>query len=125
MSKPEIGAGDIEIVLDGETVVLKPSLQACQTLCRAPGGLYRASAYDAPSVADRLLAYDLDTMAMIIRAGLGLGAGAVKELEEKIYNTGLLNLRLPLSNFVGIVANGGRPPAKLEDIASPPDQAAG
>lgn len=125
MSKPEIGAGDVEIELDGETIVLKPSLGACQALCRAPGGLYRATPYDAPSVADRLTAFDLDTMALIIRAGLGLGPGAVKDLEEKIYNTGLLNLRLPLSNFVGIVANGGRPPIQLETPADPPEEAAG
>lgn len=104
MSKPEIGVGDIEIDLDGEVVVLKPSLAACTGICRAPGGIYGPG-----SVAERLARCDLDTMAMLIRLGLNIGPSAVKELEGKIYRTGLVVVRDHLQDFIVIVANGGRP----------------
>ncbi len=123
MSKPEIGAGDLKLELDGEEVVLKPSLGACTGICRAPGGIYGPG-----SVAERLARCDLDTMAMLIRLGLGVGPSAIKELEERIYRTGLIVVRDVLQEFVVIVANGGRPlepePDAGDEAGRPPKASA-
>lgn len=117
--KPQLGDGDVEIELDGETVTLKCSLGAAIALTRAPGGLYGTG-----SVAERLLRCDIDTMCMVIRAGLGVGPSAIKDLPEKVYRTGLVNVRGELASFIGRVANGGRP--VVEEDPGPeadPDQA--
>ena len=102
--KPTPGAGDVEIELDGETVTLKPTLEACQTISRAGGGLYGQG-----TLTDRIARADFDAMAAVIRAGLGLTGNAVKGLDGQIYRTGLVNLIGPLTRFVMIVGNGGRP----------------
>lgn len=117
MSKPELGAGDVAIELDGEPVVLKCSYEACTALCRAPGGLY--SVNGSSSVASRILQADIDTIAFVIRLGLGLGASAVKSLDEQIYRTGIVNLVGPLSVFVGNVARGGQPLVEEPETAPP------
>ncbi len=78
MSKAELGAGDVPIELDGEAIVLRCSYDAAASLCRAPGGLY--SVNGSSSVASRILGADIDTIAFVIRLGLGLGASAVKSL---------------------------------------------
>jgi hypothetical protein len=119
--KPQIGAGDVEIELDGETVTLQCTLGAAMALTRAPGGIYGTG-----SVAERLLRCDIDTMCMVIRAGLGLGPSAVKDLPEKVFRTGLITMRGSLAIYIGRVANGGRPPE--EETENPaneqdPDQA--
>lgn len=107
----ELGAGDYTIEnFMGQTIVLKPTLECCLSLTRYPGGLYRASNYGPPSLVDKLISCDLDVMAMVLRAGLGLGASAVKDLEEGIFRFGLVDMRDELSAFVGIVASGGRRP---------------
>ncbi len=117
MSKPELGAGDVPLELDGEEIVLKCSYDAAVNLCRAPGGLY--SVNGSSSVASRILAADIDTIAFVIRLGLGLGASAVKSLDERIYRTGIVNLIGPISLFVGNVARGGRPLVEEPDPAPP------
>lgn len=116
MSKPEIGAGDVQITLhSGEEIVLKPSLACCYTISDYPGG--------AKAVMDKLDSLDLRTYAMVVRAGLNVGASAVKSLDQDLYETGLLALRDNLKVFVGIVFNGGRPLVAVE--AEPEAEAEG
>lgn len=109
-TKPQVGAGDIAITLDGAPAVLKPTLECCQTLSRTSGGLYGPG-----SISERLSRYDFDVYPLIIRAGLGLGAGAVKELDGQVYAAGMLKLIGPLSKFIANVANGGMPPSEGSD----------
>lgn len=126
MTKPEIGAGDLEIDLDGETVILKPTLECALALTRSEGGLYTIPGQvPGASVTDKLIRCDIDTMAMIVRAGLGLGASAVKDLEGRIYRTGLTRMRNQLATFVGIIANGGKRPSEepVEAVPQPPAEA--
>lgn len=118
MSKPEVGAGDIEFELDGEKIVLKPSEGACLAICRAPGGLFGPG-----SVADRVDRADLDTMAMIVRLGLGLGPSSIKDMEAKIYRTGLFKVQTVATRFLVIISNGGQPPAEEAPDAERPQPA--
>lgn len=107
MTATSPGAGDLALTLGGEEIVLKCTPAAALALCRAPGGIYGIAGQ--PGVTDRLLACDIDTMAFVIRAGLGLTGSAVKGLEESIWNYGLLAMRTQLSGFIGTLANGGKP----------------
>ncbi len=119
MAEPEIGVGNIPLQLGADLVVLKPTTEACLLLCRAPGGLYGAG-----SIVDRLIRCDIDTMVFIIRAGANLPASVavIRQMEKAVFEYGLVNLRDRLSEFVGIVANGGRPPETEEggDQQDPP-----
>lgn len=108
--KREIGAGDVEFTLEGETQYLKPSLEACLALSRSSGGLYGPG-----SISERITRYDFDAYEIVIRAGLGLGPSAVKGLPQQIFNSGILTLIKPCSEFIAIVANGGQKPAKAND----------
>lgn len=108
--KREIGAGDVEFTLEGETHHLKPSLEACLALSRARGGLYGPG-----SLAEGLGRYEFEAYEIVIRAGLGLGPSAMKGLPEQIYKTGLLSLIKPCSTFIAVIANGGQKAAKTED----------
>lgn len=108
--KREIGAGDVPLTIDGTETKLTPSLQACLALSRESGGLYGPG-----SISDRIMRYDFDAFEVVIRAGLGLGSSAVKNLPEQIYRTGLLNLIQPCTKFIAIVANGGQPKTNEEE----------
>jgi hypothetical protein len=112
MAEPHApGDGSVEITLAGEArpVVLKCSVDAALTLCRQPGGLENISDAAASTVSSRLLGLDIDTMALIVRLGLGVGLNAVPGLEGQIYRTGLYKMREQLSPFLGRLKNGGEP----------------
>jgi hypothetical protein len=106
-ASPMPGAGDVTFDLAGETITLKCSPQAALTLSREPGAIYGSA--NVQGVVDRVLACNLDTLCVVIRAGLGLGPGAVTGLPEKVYATGLLNVRAAVLPFIGALANGGQP----------------
>lgn len=99
--KTHIGAGNVEIELDGETCTLKPSLQACQALSRMRGGINNT----VRAVGD----LDFDAMVTVIGLGLGLSGKELKDLPEKVYETGLPELSGPLIRYLSNVANGGKP----------------
>ena len=109
--KTHVGAGNVEIELDGETCILKPSLQACQALSRMRGGISNM----ARAVGD----LDFDAMVTVIGLGLGLSGKELKDLPERVYETGLPNLSAPLIRYLLIVANGGKP---LDNGGSDEDQ---
>lgn len=100
-NKTHIGAGDVEIELEGETCVLKPSLKACTALSRMRGGISNT----VRAVGD----LDFDAMVTVIGLGLGLSDKELKDLPEKVYETGLPELSGPLIRYLSNVANGGKP----------------
>jgi hypothetical protein len=111
------GAADVTFELVGEgSISLRPSTGCILRLCRLPGGLH--SEANTSTVHSRVMACDVDTMADVIRAGLGIGTNADPKLPEKIANTGVFVVRLYLDNFIAAVARGGRPipaPKSAED----------
>lgn len=103
-SKARLGAGNVEIELDGDTVVLRPSLRAAQAISRANGGVMEAVA--------KVQRFDLDTITSVIALGMGSTGTNRRELEdlaEKVYDTGVMDLAAPVIKFLSIIANGGRP----------------
>jgi len=98
VSKATLGAGDVQIVLDGETVTLRPSLKAALTISREAGGIMGAFR--------GLSDLNLDTVTGIIAVGLGKKPA---EIEEAVWRTGIASLVPGCTKFVSIIANGGRP----------------
>lgn len=100
-SKTHLGAGNVEIELEGSPYTLVPSLRACQVLSRASGGLQ--------GVMESIGRLEFDTFHTVISVGLNLRGAEQRDLGERIYRTGLVNLAAPLIDFVVNVSNGGKP----------------
>jgi hypothetical protein len=93
--KPAAGPQPVEITLGGETVTLKPTLEAALTLSRMNAGIYGPG-----TIGERLVRFDLDAYVAVIRAGLGLSGNAVRNLDEQVFRAGMVNLTSPLTRFV-------------------------
>lgn len=108
MSRPEIGAGDIAIELDGEDVVLRPSLKAATSLSRGYGGIV--------NLINKCGVYDFDTIVAVVTAGLGVQS---KDIPDKCWRTGMIELAPMCIRYLHVLANGGRAPAEegAEDTA--------
>lgn len=104
---PVPGQGDIEIILSGKTVILRPSLNACIGVSR----LHRS----AQITAQRVMDLEFDTITEVI--ALGLGQKVNRPLQQSVYETGLTNLAANVIKFIGIVNNGGKP--FEEELAAP------
>lgn len=111
MSKPTLGAGNVEIELDGETVVLRPSLMAAQAISRQSGGISSA----VRAVGN----YDFDVIVSVVALGLGATGQDAKSIPEKVWRTGLTDLVGPVSTYLTIIANGGRPMSGGEGEGDP------
>lgn len=120
-SPTKVGEGQVEIVLDGEAMVLKPTLFAAQQISRQSGGIMGAI--------ESVLKLDLDTITTVIGLGLGYGPGrkAPPELAEKVWKSGLTDssegaIVERCTLFLRVLANGGRMPMPLEEMDSHPPQ---
>ena len=100
-SKSSLGAGNVEIELDGETAILRPSLKTCQTISRQSGGISSAVA--------AVGRFDFDIIVSVVTLGLGVKDEEAKSIPEKVWRTGLTDLVGPVTKFLTIIANGGRP----------------
>lgn len=100
-NRPTPGAGDVEITLDGEKRVLRPTLNAIRKVSRLADGVGGAVA--------KVQKVDFDAIVMIVAVGLDLTEEGAKGLEEKVFATGAMNLSAPCVKYLTILANGGRP----------------
>lgn len=107
MTKAKLGAGNIDIELDGETVILRPNLKAAQNISRQKGGIMAA--------VDAVGKFDFDTMVNVIVLGLGVDGKEARDIPEKVYSTGMADLVAPVINYLTILANGGRPVSETTD----------
>ena len=98
MSKAKLGAGSVEITLDGEAVVLRPTLRAAQTLSRQADGLIGAL--------ERVSRFDLDTLTSVVALGLDRD---VKEVADAVWRAGASTLAPKAIKYLGMLSNGGRP----------------
>ena len=101
MAKPSLGAGNVDIELDGETYTLRPTLKAAQNISRAKGGIMAA--------VDAVGKFDFDTMVSVIALGIGAEGKEARDLPDKVWSTGMADLTGPVITYLSILANGGRP----------------
>lgn len=102
MTKATLGAGNVTITLVDEEVILRPTLRACQTISKQAGGIM--------SAVNAVGRFDIEVMTAVIALGLDIRKPAeVNELAEKVYTTGMADLVEPVTQYLSILANGGRP----------------
>lgn len=109
-----IGQGNVTIALEGEEIVLKPSIIAAQTLSRKYGGLQ--------GTISALARIDIDAIVDTIELGMGRRTSNPREkaaFAEKVFRAGLSDDTGRLAefciNYVGILMRGGRPPSTDDD----------
>jgi len=95
---------ELEITLKGRPETLRCTLKAAKAVNAVAGGFQGALA--------RLATMDQDAYFLIVAAGLGKKP---IDVEQAVYETGLTNLTEPLSNFVLMLANGGKPLVAAEE----------
>lgn len=113
MSKASLGAGNVEVKLDGQTVTLRPSLAAAQAISRREGGIM--------ATVQAIARFDFDALSYVIAHGLGQSQA---ETAEKVWTTGISALAPKAIEFCTILANGGRPVGKTaggEEAGDPPN----
>lgn len=106
MSLPELGAGDVEIQLNGVTKTLRCSYGAAVTLSRYAGGL--------SALQQQIMGQNIEAIGVTIAAGLGVEF--TSEFAEQVYQNGLWDVFVPCGTYVGNLSNGGRP-LTMEDMA--------
>lgn len=113
-SKAALGSGNVEIELDGEAVTLRPTLQAAQAISRQSGGIIGA--------VNAVGRFEFDVIVAVVTLGLGLTGNEAKEVPGRVWRTGLSDLIGPVSTYLTILANGGRPVSTggEEDTENPP-----
>lgn len=110
-----LGAGNVDLVLEGETVTLRPTLRAAQVLSKQSGGLMAA--------VQAVAKFDIEVMVSVIALGLSVtNPRDVNALAEKVWATGMTELVEPVTNFLTILANGGRPFEKTGGEGKPDPQ---
>lgn len=95
-------AGTVTIKLGEEELMLKPSLAAAQNVSRYCEGYTKAFAMVG--------AVDFDAITFIVAEGVGKhDAAGRKEIAAKIYDAGMVSLAGPVSQFLSLLVNGGKP----------------
>ena len=87
----------VEIVLDGEPVMLRFTLGASKKVNGHFGHFAAAN--------QRLANIDQDAITFVVAAGLGK---SVKDVEDAVFKAGFLDLYEPVKVYVNWLANGGR-----------------
>ena len=103
-TQTQIGAGDVEIELNGKKVVLKQHPKAGIRLSRWHSGLTGLQLAVSQMKIDA------------ITETIGAGTGRVFENQDdfddlaiEVYETGVMNLFVDVGNYISIMMNGGRP----------------
>lgn len=112
MSKATLGAGNVDIILDGETVTLRPTLRAAQTISKQAGGIMAA--------VQAVGRFDLEVMTSVIALGLNVTTPReINDLAERVWSTGMADLVEPVTRYLSVLANGGRPVEGGEGASDP------
>lgn len=89
--------GTVEIVLDDETYVLKPTLGAVRAIEAYFGGLRGAS--------QAINALSVDGCAVIIAGGAGLSGKAAEVVAEQVWQAGVLDVSVQLNAYLVALYN--------------------
>jgi hypothetical protein len=106
MPDPQIGGGTINFELDGKTVQLVPSVEACIEISRMAGGLGAA--------VERCKQLHFETICGIVGAAIEINGARLnpgqreKMLPKAIYEAGIVGIAAICIGFITIVSNGGR-----------------
>jgi hypothetical protein len=105
----KINEGDVTIHLNGDDLVLRPTLKALSAIS-SNGGLGK--------VRQAIVDQDFSTIVSVIMHGANLtGSRNGKDVPDAVFHNGLnTELLVGLLNYVGILGNGGKP--MPDDVAA-------
>ena len=105
----KINEGDVVIRLNGDEIVLRPTLKALSAIS-SNGGLGK--------VRQAIVDQDLSTIVSVILHGANMaGVRAGRDVPEAVFRNGLnTELLVGLLNYVGVLSNGGKP--MPDDVAA-------
>lgn len=107
-----IQAGDVTFDLDSEKFTLKCTLGAAMAVNDAFGNYSKA--------VTAIQSLDLRAMCQVVAAGL---EKSFKDASEIVFRKGHRNLTEPVSQFILMLANGGRPIADTDKDGAAPGEA--
>ena len=104
--------GEMTIPFGDGTTTLTANLFAAKGISRHFGGFQQAM--------NKVASGDLEAFTAVVRYGMGIRSDTEgKFVEQQVFRAGILRLTAPLTEFVLICANGGKP---IDDVGgSPPD----
>lgn len=103
--------GSVTIIIDGEERQLIPTVKAALNLNRIYGGL--------TVVLERVKVWDIDAIVNVVRLGLNLTDKESKDLPQRVYDAGIINLLPAVLGYVFVLANGGTRKEEKEDEGEP------
>lgn len=104
-----MNAGEVQIKLGDETLTLRSTLRAAKEINSVLGNYTEAFR--------KVLAYDLSAFVAVVAAGAGK---TTREVELAVHSAGLPDLLKPVTDYLGLLSNGGRP-LVAADVANPGD----
>lgn len=93
--------GVVELTLDDERVVLRPTLEAIQTLCRRYEGIL--------PLLQRLRQLDLNAAVDVVMAGAGMAERDRRSVAERLWRNAEPDWMARVQEFALVLSNGGRP----------------
>lgn len=87
-----IDYGQVTLDLDGETIVLTPTVDAIQRINRHFGSIRQAIVHCRE--------LDFDGLLVVIAAGAGYSPGDAKTLAEPVFRSGLVSLSEPVGEYL-------------------------
>lgn len=97
----------VTVEIDGEDVILIPSPDAIITLSRAYDGFR--------PLLDAIGRFNVDAAMAVVVAGAGVEGKAARSLSDRVAKTSMVSLAAPLTAFVTILVNGGKPLSDGDD----------
>lgn len=94
--------GQLKFQLDEDIVVLKATPHALRTILSKHGGMRNAI--------QKVYMMEVDIMEDIIEAGLAPIEIQKDTLRENVFKSGIINLIDPLTEYLMLLANGGKQP---------------
>lgn len=94
MSKADYGR--VELELD-ETIVLRPTLKAMQQIDRRFGSIRQAI--------EQVGGLSLDALVFVVQAGAGLAQRDAKDLPDRVFEAGIVNVAGPVSEYLAMLLN--------------------
>lgn len=108
MSDPDIQVATVELALSGGTVTLQPTARALMEISKRFGSV--------TSALQQVIAMNSEAIVTIVRVGGRVGDQRAKVLAEEIFAYGLAECLAPVSRYIAILLNGGRPPKDEDDL---------
>ena len=107
--------GEISFQLDEDVITLKATPHALRVVLTKHGGMRRAI--------EKVFMMEADIMEDIIEAGLAPQKINRQILSENVFKAGIINLIAPLTEYLMLLANGGKKPEEKKEGGEPEGEA--